>query len=250
LFVMIAAVAASAALTLIRASGQAQSKIPSELTLRQVVEKLLKRNAERAKALQSYSCKRFYDLDYKGFPKALHGEMTVEMNYRAPDRKDFKIVSERGPKWLINRVLKRLVETEREAEGPANRDKVELNSRNYDFTSLEHLATSDGCAYTLIVQPKMPSKFLYRGRIWVNEKDFAVCRIEAQPAQNPSMWITKTDIRHEYQKIGDFWLPLENRSVSTLRLNGRATLTIKYGDYEINAVPHLDEGNSANDTYY
>jgi hypothetical protein len=150
----------------------------------------------------------------------------------------------------VNRVLRRLVETEREAQDPANRAKVELNPRNYDFTSLEHLATSDGCAYTLSVQPKIPSKFLYRGRIWVNEKDFAVCRIEAEPAQNPSMWITKTDILHAYQKIGDFWLPLENRSISTLRLNGRATLTIKYGAYEINAAPLLKEGNSANDTSY
>jgi hypothetical protein len=84
----------------------------------------------------------------------------------------------------------------------------------------------------------------------VNEKDFAVCRIEAEPAQNPSMWITKTDILHAYQKIGDFWLPLENRSISTLRLNGRAILTIKYGAYEINAAPLLKEGNSANDTSY
>lgn len=100
----------------------------------------------------------------------------------------------------MNRVLRRLVETEREAQDPANHAKVELNPRNYDFTSLEHLATSDGCAYTLSVQPKIPSKFLYRGRIWVNEKDFAVCRIEAEPAQNPSMWITKTDILHAYQK--------------------------------------------------
>jgi hypothetical protein len=243
---MIAAVVA----TFVRASGEEQPKTPTVLTLPQVVEKLLERNAQRAKALQSYRCKRVYDLDYKGFPKALHGQMTVEMNYRAPDRKDFKIVSESGPKWLVNRVLRRLVETEREAQDPANRTKVELNPRNYVFTSLEHLANSDGCAYTLSVQPKMPSKFLYRGRIWVNEKDFAVCRIEAEPAQNPSMWITKTDIRQEYQKIGDFWLPLENRSVSTLRLNGRATLTIKYEAYEINAAPLLREGNSANDTSY
>jgi hypothetical protein len=76
---------------------------------------------------------------------------------------------------------------------------------------------------------------LYRGRIWINEQDFAVCRIEAEPAQNPSMWITKTQIHHRYQKLGDFWLPAENQSVSSLRLNGRATLTIKYLDYKINS---------------
>ena len=87
--------------------------------------------------------------------------------------------------------------------------------------------------YVLAVQPKMPTKFVYRGRIWVNAQDFAVCRIEAEPAQNPSFWIRQTQIHHAYLKVGDFWFPAENRSVSTLRLGGRATLTIEYENYKI-----------------
>src|ERR1700687_1525567 len=79
----------------------------------------------------------------------------------------------------------------------------------------------------------MPTKFVFRGRIWVNAKDFAVCRIEAEPAQNPPFWIRQTEIHHAYLKIGDFWFPAENRSVSALRLGGRATLTIEYGDCKI-----------------
>lgn len=58
-------------------------------------------------------------------------------------------------------------------------------------------------------ESKVPTKFLYRGRVWVNAKDFAVCRIEAEPAKNPSIWIKRTDIRHAYLKVGDFWLPKE-----------------------------------------
>jgi hypothetical protein len=227
------------------ATAQEKTTTSTELTIVQVVEKLLQRNAERATALENYRSKRTYKLDYKGFPSGLHAEMTVDVNYYAPGEKDFKIVSESGPTWLVNRVLKRLIETEREAQKPANRAKVELNTKNYDFTSLEHLPTADGCAYVLSVQPKVPNKFLYRGRVWVNERDFAVCRIEAEPAQNPSMWITKTKISHTYQKVGDFWLPLENQSVSSLRLNGQATLTIKYLDYEINSSPIVGKLASA-----
>ena len=245
LCLVIAAMTASAILQCVDASAQETTRTPTELTLAQVVEKLLQRNAERAKALESYRSKRTYELDYKGFPSGLRAEMTVAVNYNAPDEKDFKIVSESGPKWIVNRVLRRLIETEREAQKPANRAKVELNTRNYDFTSLKHLPSVDGCAYVLSVQPKVANKFLYRGRIWVNEKDFAVCRIEAEPAQNPSMWITKIEIRHRYQKIGDFWLPVENQSLSSLRLNGRATLTIKYLDYEINSSPIAREVASA-----
>jgi outer membrane lipoprotein-sorting protein len=168
----------------------------------------------------------------------------VEMTYTAPARKDFKILSESGSKWIVNRVLKRLIDGEKEAQEAAIRASVELNTRNYNFTSLERQTDSTGCGYVLEIQPKVPNKFLYRGRIWVNDQDFAVCRIEAEPSKNPSIWITKTEIRHHYQKFEDFWLPVENQSISSLRLGGRATLTITYQDYEINAV-HPVKDNSA-----
>jgi hypothetical protein len=56
------------------------------------------------------------------------------------------------------------------------------------------------------------------------------------------MWITKTEIHHRYHKFQDFWLPVENQSVSNLRLGGRATLTITYQNYEINAE-QVQKGN-------
>jgi len=230
-----------------RATTSAQPPPPTvepPLTLPQVVEKLTQRNAERAKALESYHGKRIYQLEYKGFPKALHAEMVVEVTYNAPDRKVFKIVSESGSKLIVKRVLERLIEEETEAQSEARRLGVELNSRNYNFTSLEHQASADGCSYILGIEPTVPNKFLYRGRIWVDENDFAVCRIEAEPAKNPSMWITKTEIHHHYQKFGEFWLPLENQSVSNVRFGGRAFLTIRYQDYEI-STGHGLKDNSA-----
>lgn len=244
-FSLIAALIAPIALLPVGAPAQAPPRIPAELTLSQVVEKLVQKNAEQAKALESYRGRRIYELDYRGFPTPLRAEMIVYMTYNAPARKEFKILSESGPKWLVKRVLKRLIETEREAQEAANRASVELNTQNYEFISLEHRTSADGCAYVLGVQPKVPNKFLYRGRIWVDDQDFAVCRIEAEPAKNPSIWITKTEIRRSYQKIGDFRLPVENQSVSTLRLGGRATLTIAYQNYEMNTAHLVKEGNSA-----
>jgi hypothetical protein len=209
----------------------------THLTLSQVVEKLVQNNAERAKALQSYRGKRVYKLEYKGFPTKLQAQMEVEMTYVAPGRKEFRILSESGSKWIVKRVLVRLIEAEVEAQQEAMRAKVELNTRNYQFTSFDQRADAGGCTYVLGIEPKVPNKFLYRGRIWVNNRDFAVCRIEAEPAKNPSMWITKTEINHKYQKFEDFWLPVENESVSSLRVGGRATLTITYENYEINVSP-------------
>jgi ribonuclease HI len=67
----------------------------------------------------------------------------------------------------------------------------------------------------------------------VDAKDFAVVRIEAEPAKNPSLWIKKTEVRHRYVKVNDFWLPAENRTESVIRLGGQAVLSIEYQDYKI-----------------
>ena len=215
------------------ARAHAQNPGETGLTASQVVARLVQKNAERANALERYQGRRSYRLDYVGFPENLHAEMIVDVSYKAPNSKEFKVLSESGSTWIVNHILKRLLKSEHEASEAANRERTTLNSQNYDFTMVADQSTEEGCPYVLAVQPKMPTKFVYRGRIWVNAKDFAVCRIEAEPAQNPSFWIRQTEIHHAYLKIGDFWFPAENRSVSTLRLGGRATLTIEYGDYKI-----------------
>lgn len=225
-------------------SGRAQSTagqpvMESRLNLTQVVDKLVTKNLERADALQKYQGRRTYTLSYSGLPVSLHAEMVVDMTFDAPATKQFKIVSQSGPQWLIDRVLKRLLETEQEASTEENRTRVALNSNNYDFSDLARQDTPDSCSYMVAVEPKIPSKLLYRGHIWVDSRDFAVCKIEAEPAKNPSFWIKKTDIHHSYIKIGDFWLPSENQSVSEIRGGGHAVLTIKYQNYEILAARTL-----------
>jgi len=213
-------------------------------TIEQVVDNLVAKNAERTAALQRYQSRRFYRLDYTGFPTSLKAEMVVDMVYEAPATKNFKIVSQSGPKWMIERIFKGLMQAEQEALNSKNRERVALDRRNYEFTGMEFQDTGDGCSYLLTVQPKIPNKLLYRGRVWVNSKDFAVCRIEAEPSKNPSMWIKSTAIHHIYKKFGDFWFPSENESTSTMRVGGHAVLSIQYRNYEILAARPLEEIDS------
>jgi len=228
-------------------SGQAQTAILQtgmtvRPTLEQVVDTLIAKNTERAVALQRYQSRRFYRLEYTGFPASLKAEMVVDVVYEAPGTKKFTIISQSGPKWMIDRIFKGLMQAEQEAL--KNRERVALDHHNYEFNGMEFQDDRDGCSYVLTVQPKIPNKLLYRGRIWVNSKDFAVCRIEAEPAKNPSIWIKSTAIHHIYTKLGDFWFPSENESTSTMRVGGHAVLSIKYRDYEILAARPLRETDS------
>ena len=203
------------------------------MTLSQVVDALIARNAQRAKDLQSYQGRRVYTLVYRGFPSDLHASIVVDMTYEAPNTKQFQVVSQSGPKFLVDRVLKRLVKTEIDAQREKIRRTVNLDRQNYNFSDLNYEPAADGCSYIVSVEPKHPNKYLYRGKIWINDQDFAVCHIQAQPAKDPSFWIRSTSIAETYETIGKFWLPENNKSVSKIRFGGSATLTIQYQDYRL-----------------
>src|ERR1019366_7475889 len=117
--------------------------------------------------------------------------------------------------------------TEIESTQGDNPRRTALTPENYDFTLLDDQRGDEECPYVLAVEPKEATKLVYRGRIWVNAKDFAVCRVEAEPAKNPDFMIKNTAIHHTYEKVGDFWLPAQNESISMIRLGGRAVLTIQ-----------------------
>lgn len=214
-------------------SGTPPSTSTTSLSLDQVVDNLVRKNQERTRALTHCEGTRVYRLAYRGFPSDRDAEMTVKATYDSPSSKEFKVVSESGSKLILNRVFKKLLEGEKEAAQPAISARTQLNRDNYTFELVGYEPTSTGGQYVLQVSPKSRSKYVYSGKVWVDGVDFAVTHIEVEPGLNPSFWTKKSEIRHEYKKVGAFWLPARNESVSYIRLGGRATLTIEYTDYRV-----------------
>ena len=223
---------ATAAAPLTSPTGASSFARPST---EQVVALMVSHNESRAEALRGYTGRRVYHLEYPGFPGSRNAELIVESRYSAPSTKEFTVISQSGSKLLVEKVLKGLLSSEEEAQSPQNRQQTALTPENYNFESAGELVTDQGHFYILRVQPKVANKFLYRGEIWVDANDFAIARIEAEPAQNPSFWINHTKIEQRYQKIGSFWLPVRNQSTSKVRLGGTATLVIEYQDYRLSS---------------
>ncbi len=222
--------------------GSGDVKYPGEgalLSAQQVAGKLEERNAQRAAALEQFSSTRVYHMQYRGFPSDRDAEMVVKVDYNAPNTKQFTVVSQTGSKFIIEHVFRKLLDGEQEAANEENRRHSALTTENYDFTAAGYEVTPSGAQYVLNLWPKTKNKFLYRGKIWVDAKDFAVVRIEGEPARNPSIWIKKTAVNHRYMKVNDFWLPTENRTESTIRLGGEAVLSIDYKDYKITKAAPL-----------
>jgi len=210
-------------------------KNPHPLSLDQIIARMISASAHRSEELRGFQGRRWYHLEYRGFLGGRDATMEVLETYSSPDTRNYSVISESGSKLLVNRVLLRLLDSEKQAF--ENQKRIELSPENYRFALLgtENLPGRSTC-YVLSVKPRKDTQFLYDGKIWVDGNDFSVMRMEGAPAKSPSFWIRDTRIESNWEKVGDFWFIAHNRSVSHIRMGGMATLTIDYGDYQVTGV--------------
>lgn len=220
-------VAMIAALLPANASAPTSAIVP----LAQILEQMERHDRSQAEALKHYQAVRHYQVEYQGLGTSTAAKMEVEVNFDASSGKRFRIISQSGSKLLCEKVLKKAIDSETEAA--QNKEATALTAANYKFELLGRENLNGRPAYILSVAPLKPSKFLYRGKIWVDATDFAVAGIEAAPAKSPSFWISRTLIRYTSAKTGDFWLPQLSRSETKILIGGTAVLTIDYGTYQL-----------------
>jgi hypothetical protein len=205
----------------------------------EVMQRVVRMNEQRANALESYSSIRSYHLECHCLSHK-EADMVVRAEYEAPNKKVFTIVSESGSGTVRSRVFKKLLEAEQESMREENQQRSAITPQNYAFQLTDYQKINGNEFYVLEVRPLSKNKFLFRGRIWVDAKDFAIAQVEGEPAVNPSWWTVKTDFTRSYQKIGSFWLPESNESGTKVRIFGTAVLTIKYGEYQIRQTHNLN----------
>lgn len=221
--------------------GFAGAKPSAALSAEEIVERMEERFQQQLAALESYQDQRRYSIAHP-----LLGDGTywiVQENFSAPDAKRFKVLERAGSSAVQKRVFARLLEVEQETAREPVRPQVDLSRDNYDFTYLGFDDSAD--AYRFEATPRGENKYLLRGTIWVNAEDFAVQRIEGEPAQRHSMLITRVRFVHEFAKFGEFWFPVHHRSVTELHLFGTATLEINYSGYQWQARNQSSRGERA-----
>jgi hypothetical protein len=155
----------------------------------------------------------------------------VEVTYDAATGKSFRIVKQSGSGTLCDKVLKRALESEKEAF--QSKASTAMTEANYRF-HLAGIETVTGRpAYVLEVEPLTESKFLIRGRVWVDAAEFAVVKMETEPAKSPSFWISRTLIHYASAKTEGFWFPQQVRCETKVRIGGTAVMKIDYGIYSV-----------------
>ena len=182
--------------------------------------------------LRDYTSVRRYVLENKRFGQ--RAEMTVRLSFWFPGHKEFEILSEQGSASVRKRVFRKMLESEIEASHDDIRDTTQITPVNYSFRLIGSEALEGRKSFVLDALPKSDNKYLFRGKIWVDAKDYGIVRIEGTPAQRPSFWIRRTSFVHRYDKIGAFWLAVSNTSSTDALVFGRTDVRIEYSDYRVN----------------
>ena len=200
---------------------------PPRIDADQLLARMEQFSAAQQRELASYQSTR----RYAAGNSALHAyaEVTAEMKYNASAEKQFNVVARSGSAQVQKRVIDRAMEAEQNAGSKGERENTNINRRNYSFTFQGFDESMH--AYVFAVEPRGRSQYLFRGKVWLDEGDCAIERVEGEPAKSPSFWVKRVHLIHEYRKFGDFWLPVRHESQAELRLFGRSSFIIDYSNY-------------------
>jgi hypothetical protein len=202
------------------------------LTAPEILERMVRADNDRLAALAGYSGGRHYRFENKKTGKT--AEMTVRMSYGADGVKTFEIVSESGSRFVRSHIIGKMIEAETESSQKGERKESRIVPENYEFRLIGMEDSGGRSSYVLEINPKKPTKFSIRGRIWMDAQDFAIARLEGKPAKNPSFWIRSVKVEQRYGRAGQFWLPVLNHSVAQAKIFGSTEVAIEYSDYKTN----------------
>jgi hypothetical protein len=210
-------------------------KSPLGVTADEVIGRMLQMDSQRLNDLQQYEARRRYIVDNRRFDK--HAEMEFREQYVYPGYKKFDLVSEEGTGYIRHKVIQKMIDAELDSVNDENRDQTKVTPVNYDFRLLGADEQEGRSCYVLEVSPKKRKKYLMDGRIWVDQRDFAIVRMEGKPAKSPSFFTRDVHFVRRYKKYGSFWLTDSLESESSVWIVGKSTLKIEYSDYAIHPAP-------------
>jgi len=211
-----------------------QGGSPPSLTAPEILERMVRADSGRHAALAGYSGVRHYRFENKKTNK--QAEMTVRMVCGSDGVKTFEVVDESGSGFVRGHIIHKMIEAEEESSQKGERKETRIIPENYDFRLLGSEILDGRASYVLEIEPKKPTKFSIRGRIWVDAEDFAIARIEGEPAKNPSFWIRSVKVEQRYERTGQFWLPALNHSIAQARVFGATEVVIEYSNYKTSVL--------------
>jgi hypothetical protein len=183
------------------------------------------------KVLTHYTGMRRYTLHNVRF--GVDASMTVRIDFRHDTGKRFTLIAQTGPARVRQRVFDALLKTEAEESRPGRRTSYALDTTNYQAQLIGREMLGSHDCWVLSVEPKRRSRFLIRGKLWIDVRAVEPVQLQGRPTGSVSFWVGEPLITETLQNWNGFWLPVRNTSVSSSFLLGASEMTIEYLNYDI-----------------
>jgi hypothetical protein len=159
-----------------------------------------------------------------------HGWLEAVTTYSVESGFNYQIIAEGGSSLVRSKVLRAVLEGEREVieRGEAARSALALE--NYAFQP--NGVDNDGLA-NILLSPKRKERVLVSGTMFLQPDDGHLVRLQGQLAKNPSFWVRNVHIVRSYQRIAGVVVPISLESTAHVRVLGPASLRMTYAYSEI-----------------
>jgi hypothetical protein len=163
-----------------------------------------------------------------------HGWLEAVTEYSPDAGFEYEITAEGGSEYIRDKVLRAVLDGERDVIVQGEAARSALARSNYVFQA--DGVGADGLAKVLL-SPKRKERMLLSGTMFLKPGDGELVRLQGRLARNPSFWVKNVDIVRTYERIGVAIVPTSLESRAELRLLGGATLRMTYKYLEVDGRP-------------
>ena len=139
------------------------------------------------------------------------------------------IVGQGGSERIQRRVLKSVLQTEKENSVSDEWRSVNLSRANYEFDFGGR--TADGML-KMQLNPRRRDSRLVSGAALLTASSGDLVRVEGRLAKSPSMWVRWAEVSRSYAPIGGSMMPVSVESTADVRIAGLSTFSMTY-DYQM-----------------
>lgn len=161
------------------------------------------------------------------------GWLDVQTDFTLTSGLLYDVTAEGGSGYIRSRVLRSLLDEEKELIARGGSASVAISTDNYQFTP----EGVDGEGLAVVgIRPLRKDRSLINGRMFLTV-DGDLRRVEGRLAKNPSFWVTRANVVRSYRRISGVLMPVSLDTTAQLRFLGSSALRMTYSYSHINEQP-------------
>ena len=199
------------------ATAPASPASPSEHV---AVERFL---AETEKPPVKYQARRRLEAASEKLKESAWMEAVTE--YDAEGGFRYSIVAQGGSERIQRRVLKPVLDAERDNAAREQWRQVNLSRANYEFNFGGRAGEG---MLRMQLNPRRRDPRLIDGAALLTADSGNLVRVEGRLSKSPSFWVRWVDVSRSYAPIGGAMMPVAIESTADVRIAGRSTFAMTY----------------------